>query len=122
MITATLLCWVAFCVVLYSINPFETILLGFLLFYISLFLAAVGTLSLLGFTFRYIFNKNAFITSQVVVSFRQAVLFATLIVISLYLQSQNLITWWNLLILIILLIVIESSFIGIGNKMNSVSH
>ena len=110
MTLATLLCWGAFLIVIYSVDPFETVTLGFVLFYLSIFFALVGILSLIGFLVRYIFNKNQFITQQVIVSFRQAILLAILVTASLYLQSNGLIAWWNLLILVVLLVVIEIGF------------
>lgn len=110
MILATLLCWAAFYLVINTINPFATMPLGFGLFYLSLFFALTGTLALLGFIIRYIFKRNQFITYQVVTSFRQGIWLAVLVVVGLYLQSQQLVAWWNLLILVVLLAVIEYAF------------
>ena len=115
---ATLLSWIAFLVVIFSVNPFETVILGFVLFYTSLFFAITGTLSLIGFLIRYFINKNQFITQQVVISFRQAILFSILIITGLYLQSYNLVAWWNLLILIIILMFVEITFLAINKKQN----
>jgi len=111
MILATLFCWAAFLIVIYSINPLQTVFLGFVLFYISLFFAVTGLASIVGFLARYFFNKNQFISQQVKISFRQAVWFGILIVVSLFLQSQGLIAWWNLLILLIILISLEMMFL-----------
>jgi len=110
MILATLLCWAAFLIVLYNVDPFSTVGLGLVLFYLSLLFTLIGTLSLVAFIIRYIFNKNQFITQQVIASFRQAILFSVLVVVALYLQSKELIAWWNLLILIVLLVVVEIGF------------
>ena len=44
-------------------------------------------------------------------SFRQSIWLALMIVIGLYLQSQKLVAWWNLLILILLMILLEFYFI-----------
>lgn len=107
MVLATLLSWAAFLIVIFSIDPFATTSLGFALFYLSLFFVLTGSLSIFGFIIRYIFNKSQFINQQVIISFRQAILIAVLILVGLYLQSQNLVTWWNLVILIVLLVVVE---------------
>lgn len=111
MTLATLLCWSSFFIVISSVNPFSTSLSGFILFYLSLLFSIIGTLSLLGFLVRNLFNKNQFITEQVIVSFRQSVWFSILIIVGLYLQSQKLATWWNLLILLVLLLVLEFYFV-----------
>ena len=117
MLLATLFCWGAFFIVLFSVDPFTTTILGFILFYFSLFFALVGVLSLVGFLTRYFFNKHQFITQQITVSFRQSVWFALLVVISLYLQSHKLIAWWNLLILILILAMVEYTFIIKNNNL-----
>jgi len=111
MTIATLLCCASFFIILNSVNPFQTNILGFIFFYLSLFFSSIGVLSLLGFLIRHLFNKNQFITSRVVVSFRQSIWFAILIVVGLYLQSQKLAAWWNLLILLVLLLVLEFYFV-----------
>ncbi len=113
MIVATLVCCVAFFIVIYSVNPFNTVFLGFVLFYTSLFFSITGLASIVGFVSRYFLNKNQFITQQVIISFRQAVWFGILIIVSLFLQSQELVAWWNLLILLIILIVLEMMFLKI---------
>jgi len=111
MTLATLLCWASFIIVVNTINPFNTAILGFVFFYSSLFLSLIGTLSILGFLLRNLLNKNQFISVQIMTSFRQSIWLALMIVIGLYLQSQKLVAWWNLLILILLMILLEFYFI-----------
>ena len=111
MILATLFCWAAFFIVVYSVNPLQTVFLGFVLFYVSLFFAVTGLASIIGFLVRYFFNKNQFIIQQVKIAFRQAVWFGVLIIVGLFLQSQGLIAWWNLLILLIILTSLEMMFL-----------
>jgi len=114
MTLATLLCWASFFVVINAVDPFSTTFSGFILFYLSLLFSAIGTLSLFGFLVRHLFNKNQFITTQVIVSFRQSIWLSILIVVGLYLQSQKLAAWWNLLILLILLLALEFYFVYRG--------
>ena len=111
MTLATLLCWASFIIVVNSVNPFNTSVLGFIFFYSSLFLSLIGTLSLLGFLLRHLLNKNQFISEQVVISFRQSIWLSIIIIVGLYLQSQKLAAWWNLLILLFLMLVLEFYFI-----------
>ncbi len=108
---ATLLCWASFIIVINTVNPFNTEFLGFVFFYSSLFLALIGTLSLLGFFLRHLFNKNQFVSTQVIISFRQSIWLAVVIVVGLYLQGQKLAAWWNLFILLILVVVVELYFL-----------
>ena len=110
MLLATILCWLAFAVVIIYINPQETGFIGFLLFYISLFLALVGTFALIGFFIR-IWLVTQPIFRQVIIAFRQAIWFACLVVFCLILQSQELLTWWTTVLFIALLAFIESFFL-----------
>ncbi len=116
MILATATCWFSLWVVVFFVDPTITNWFGFVIFYLSLFLSLVGTLSLLGFIIRFLFNKNEFAFRQVITAFRQSILFALLICGALYLQSYRLMSWWNLLILIVLLTVVEFIFIARDNR------
>lgn len=107
MIAATIISWVAWVTVIFSINPFETDFLGLTFFYSTLFLSLMGTISILGNIVRKKFIKDDILFRQVIVSFRQSVLFAILIVVSLILQSNEILSWWSILFLIGALAVIE---------------
>lgn len=103
----TIISWIIFVYVLLSINPEITNWLGFMLFYISLFLSIIGTSALVGFLVRFVFLKKHMAFRLVKEAFRQSFLFAFLIVISLILLSQNLFTWLNIFFLIISLSLLE---------------
>ena len=107
MTIATLLCWAAWGYILWTVNPEVTNWLGFLLFYVSLFLAVTGTAALLGFVVRFVALKKELAFRSVKEAFRQSFLFAALIVISLMLLSKGLFSWLNLLFLVIGLSILE---------------
>lgn len=107
MLIMTLICWVAFIFILWSVNPEITNWLGFLLFYLSLFLSLVGSAALAGFIIRFVGLKHKLAFRSVIDAFRQSFLFAFLIVASLFLMSKNLFNWLNLFFLIIGLSVLE---------------
>ena len=111
MLLATLLCWLAFVAVIIYINPTEAGFIGFLLFYVSLFLSLVGFFALLGFFVRIWLLTQPVVFKQVIIAFRQAIWFASLIVFCLILQSQKLLTWWTVILFIALLTFIESLFL-----------
>lgn len=112
MIIATLMFWGAFGVVLFKIDPTETNFLGFLLFYISLFLASAGTISLIALLIRAYMVRDELIFRLVTRSFRQGLLFSLLIIGTLFLQSKRYLTWWNLLLLIFGLTALEFFFVS----------
>lgn len=104
---ATFICWIAWIYVMLTINPEITNWIGLSLFYVSLFLALVGTAALTGFFIRFVALKQELIFRLVKEAFRQSFLFATLIIVSLILLSHDLFTWLNLVFLIAGLSVFE---------------
>lgn len=109
---ATLLCWTGWGIVVSNINPTEAGGVGFVIFYLSGFLALVGTFSLLGFFLRVWFSHEQVIFRHLGISFRQAVLFALLLIVALILQGERYLTWWNMLMLVAFLTVVEFVFIS----------
>jgi hypothetical protein len=113
---ATLLCWFGFLMVILSISPNEIGVLTFLLFYLILGLAIIGTLTIFGFLVRKFFNKNELAFEHIIISFRQAIWLSLILVISLYLQSQQLLAWWNAILLILGLGLIEFFYLGYNDN------
>ena len=111
----TALCWLAWILVIFFINPEQTGLIGFILFYFSLFLAIVGTASILGFIIRLRFHKKP-VFKQVEISFRQGVWVALLIIVVLVFQGLNLLRWWNTLFFVLFLVFLELFFLTSGKK------
>ncbi len=112
MIISTLLCWGAWLLVVWQINPFEANFISFLIFYMSLFLALIGTLAIVGFLLRIIFyKKREPYFRQVKKSFRHSIFLTILLVAALILQSQRFLNWWNLIILMLAVIFFELFFL-----------
>lgn len=101
MLIATSLCWLSWGFVLFTINPGTAKLLGFSLFFISLFLAISGTAAIIGFLIRFIALKYELAFRSVKDAFRQSFLFAFLIIATLFLMSKGLFSWLNLVFLIV---------------------
>lgn len=112
MLLATILAWLGFFIIINSFDPYQGTLTVFLMFYFTLFLSVLGSLSLLGFWLRTLWNRKRGIARLMVMdSFRQAVIFSTVLLVALFLQSLRLLTWWNTLLLIILATTIEFVFL-----------
>lgn len=116
MTISAVFCWIIWGFVLYSVDPTTAGILGFVFFYFSLFLALVGTLSVLGLLLRRKFGKGEFIFKTVTISFRQSILLGLMIIGALILKSQKLLTWWNIIFLVLALVVMEFFFIAYSKK------
>lgn len=115
MMILTVICWLAWVAVLFYINPEETGLIGFVLFYFSLFLAVLGTASVLGFILRVRFNQGP-VFKQVEVSFRQGIWLGLLVIGLLLLKETALLRWWNGVFLLLFLIFLEFFFLSSCKK------
>ena len=111
MTIVTLICWIVWITVVFYIDPYSTGFIGLLLFYVSLFFALIGTFSLLGFFFRVWFLKTEMVFKHVGIAFRQALLFALLVIGAFVLQGMRIFTWWNAALFIISLSLIELFFL-----------
>jgi magnesium-transporting ATPase (P-type) len=109
---ATGLCWVSFLAVIFFMNPGTNTFLAPTFFYLSLTCALLGSFTMLGYLIRSFTNKEEQSYKQVKVASRQALLFTILVVFSLFLQSKELLSWWNLLVLLALLGLIEMFFLS----------
>ena len=107
MFVATVLCWTAWLTVIQSVDPFDTDVIGYFLFYASLTLAIAGSFALIGLFFRAPLLKQELMFQRVAISFRQGIFFAILIDGFLLLQSMRLLTWYNIAFLIIGLTIAE---------------
>jgi len=107
MTICTLVCWAGWLLVLFFINPETTSSLGFILFYLSLFFALVGSLAIISYLFRLLFRRIYSKSETVQISFRQAVFWGVAVVGALFLQAQGLMTWLNVLLLVMLITIIE---------------
>jgi hypothetical protein len=112
MVIATLLCWFSTFFVLVNVDPFETTWLSFVFFYASLLLALIGTTSLIIFVVYHVWGgKELPLFRYVQTSFRQSLLVAVFLVLTLFLQGQKLLTIWNGAILgTVMVLILSFSF------------
>ncbi len=107
----TLFCWIAWGSVIYSFDPFAGGLIALSCFYTSLFLALLGTISVLGFLIRWLLIKqDEVVFRHVRRTFRQAIIVSSLTIVSLLLLHVDLLRWWNSLLLIVLGFLLEAVF------------
>lgn len=109
--SATLLLWLGWAWIIDSIDPFSTNLLGFVMFYLTLFLALCGTLSLATLYAKKSSYPKELSFHLVSMAFRQGVLLSAMITGLLYLQGGHLIRWWNIILLFAVVVMIEVVFL-----------
>jgi hypothetical protein len=104
---ASALSWAFFFFVIFSVNAFTTNWVGFALFYASLFISLIGTITLLGFVLRFTVLRKELVFRLVSAAFRQSFLFSFLVISILFLLSKDLFTWINAALLAMSLTVLE---------------
>lgn len=91
-----------------KIDPVTTQWIGFAAITAALLLFFWGLLGTLLLSHRVWRKKNR----AVATSLRQATFFSLLIVLALYLQRFELLTWWNVLVLVGIAVLLEIFFIS----------
>ncbi|MBI4598756.1 hypothetical protein HY734_00995 [Candidatus Uhrbacteria bacterium] len=110
--SATLAMWFAWGYVLFGIDPTTAGFTAFVFFYLTLFVALLGTFTLATTTVRRHMRKDELVSRHVLVSFRQGVLFSLLLIASLALLARGLLTWWNILLLVAIVSALELAFLA----------
>lgn len=96
MAIGAVLCWAAWAVVLINVDPFQDTGVGFSFFYVSLFFALLGTVSLFSFFIRYYFSQADWPLFRLVQkSFHDALIISIVLTALLFLQGQGYLRWWN---------------------------
>ena len=93
---------------LQRIDPRTAQWTGFVVITLALLLFLWGLIGTLMLAARRIRKKDR----PIAVSLRQASFLSIIVVLALYLQRFELLTWWNVAILIIVVVLIEVFFIG----------
>lgn len=98
MVGATIASLAGWSYILFQVDPHEAGMVGFALFYLTLFAACVGMLTLAGMIVRvHMRSRKATAFREVRVAFRHAVLLSFVAILSLALSANGLLTiWWFL--------------------------
>ncbi len=119
MLLGTLLCWTAWGVVLFTVDPQFATLPSFVFFYLSLFLSLIGTVSMLACWWLYIVMKQSQPMYRLVArSFRFACFISFAMTVLLILQGVQLLTIWNGTVFVIAMSFL-SAFLLVHHKRDS---
>lgn len=120
MTVGTVICWLTWLVLIFSVSPQDAGITGKAFFYLSLALAIIGTYSVLGFLIkRSIIKDDNAVFRHVKKTFRHALLLSVYLISLLILQSQELLSWWNGLILLLIIVILESAYFSRQKNTNN---
>lgn len=112
MAVATALAGFAWGVIVWNTDPFETGFAGFFMFYLTLFMVLVGSLTILGSIYRvHVLKRKDVLIREVKISFRHAIALSFAGIAALALSASGRLHWWSLLILIAVLTIVEYVFL-----------
>lgn len=102
MLIGTSVSWASWVMVLFGVNPDESGFMGFVMFYLTLTMSLIGTLSVFELSIRKMLGRDHLVlTRDVRTSFRHGVLFSLISVVSLALTTQGWFSWWVAVLILI---------------------
>lgn len=108
MLIGTGMSWASWVLVLFGVNPDESGFMGFVMFYLTLTMSLIGTLSVFELLVRKMLERDHLVlTRDVRTSFRHGVLLSLIIIISFILTTQGWFSWWVALAILVVTGCIE---------------
>lgn len=108
----SLCAWVAWFIVIHAIDPTRSGFLGFFLFFVTLGISILSTMTLFGTLIRIWLRKDQVVYRHVVRSLRQGLILTSLFLVALILSGIGLLVWWVLMLLVLIATVLELIFLG----------
>lgn len=105
-----LIAWVAFALVLFKMNPYESMGLALSFFYVSSFVALSCTFTVIGFYFRVWLFKNEIFYKHINIALRQGVILALIAIFCMVFQMLKVMTWWSGFLLVAISVLFEAYF------------
>lgn len=112
MTLVSLCAWIAWLIVIYTTDPTKSGFLGFFLFFVTLGISFLSSVTLFGTLFRVWLKKDQVVYRHVVRSLRQGLILTTLFLTALILTGIGLLVWWVILLLVAIAVVLELIFLG----------
>lgn len=106
------LTWAIWALIINALNPYQAGWVGFVLFFLALFVALSSIASLVGYGARRLVVAAQPPAYRVRSSIRQGVLLGLLTTVLLGLQLARLAQWWLVLIVVVLFVTTEFIFLS----------
>jgi len=108
---ATVLAWFGWAMIILNIGPREAGVPGFVMFYATLVVALIGTLTFFFSVFRVYILRRSVIEREIRTAFRHGVLCSLIAIVSLALSSAGNFSAWYSFLLIAVASIIEYLFL-----------
>jgi hypothetical protein len=112
MALATLAAWISWALVMHGIDPVRSGTLGFFLFFMTLDMAILGSMAIVGVLFRLWRSRGELASRIVVRSLRQGILLSSLFIASLVFFSHGWFRWWTMLLMVLIAAGVELAFLS----------
>lgn len=109
---AGIISWSIWLAIIILLDPVQAGWLGFILFFLALFLAVASTAALIGYAARRLMAPEQLAAYAVRSALRQGALLALFLMLLLLLQLMRLYQWWLAVVAIVLFISVELMFLG----------
>lgn len=109
---AGIISWSIWIAIIILLDPVQAGWLGFILFFLALFLAVASTVALIGYAARRLMAPEQLAAYAVRSALRQGALLALFLLLLLFLQLMRLYQWWLAVVAIVLFISVELMFLG----------
>lgn len=104
--------WIAWFIVIHAIDPTKSGFLGFFLFFVTLAISVLSSVTLLGTLIRVWLKKDQVVYRHVIRSLRQGIILTSLFLVAIILSGVGLLVWWVLMLLVLIATVLELIFLG----------
>lgn len=112
MTLVSLFAWIAWFIVIHAIDPTKSGFLGYVLYFSTLGISFLSSVTLFGTLIRVWLKKDQVVYRHVVRSLRQGLIFTFLFLTALVLSGIGLLAWWVILLLVLIAVVLELIFLG----------
>jgi len=107
---ATILSWSSFLLIINKLSPFISGYLALSFFYLSLFIALMGSFTLINYYSRLIIKKENIELHDLNIAIRQSSLMSIFMCICLGFQRLRILNLWDAFLLLIIIVLIEYYF------------
>ncbi len=111
-LASLMLSWGIWALIVMWLDPLKAGPVGFVLFFLSLFLAVASTIALVGYGIRRLLSAGQLSAYSVRPALRQGIFVGMFLDLLLFLQLLRLMQWWIVLIIIVIFLSLELVFVG----------